>query len=128
KISRAKLARMAEAFHDVCADRLQRSGYRQQGAALSTLLAPAMNQLVGMKRLIVCPDGPLWNVPFAALSLPPYPPTPFPHKGGKGSLSTQHSALSTPFLIERFEIAYAYSATGAKAAWEAQAKERVRAI
>jgi CHAT domain-containing protein len=56
------------------------------------LLPPAATrQLAGKKRLIVCPDGPLWDVPFAALN------------DGK------------KFLLERYELAYAYSATGAQA-------------
>ncbi len=34
------------------------------------LLSPASAQLIGKKRLVLCPDGPLWNVPFQALTLP----------------------------------------------------------
>jgi CHAT domain-containing protein len=57
------------------------------------LPAAAAKQLTGKKRLIICPDGPLWDVPFAAL-----------HEGKR-------------FLLQRYELAYAYSATGAQAAW-----------
>jgi CHAT domain-containing protein len=36
-------------------------------AAYERLIAPAAAQLEGRKRLVICPDGALWNVPFAAL-------------------------------------------------------------
>jgi CHAT domain-containing protein/tetratricopeptide (TPR) repeat protein len=44
---------------------------RAVGADLTrVLLAPANNPLAGKKRLVVVPHGPLWLVPFAALSDP----------------------------------------------------------
>src|SRR5262249_17257153 len=69
------------------------------------LLAPAAKQLSGKKRLLICPDGPLWGLPFQALLIPPLPQR---GRGGQG-------ARADTFLWERFEIAYAYSATGAQA-------------
>src|SRR5207245_1492983 len=66
------------------------------------LLAPAAKQLAGKKRLLVCPDGPLWGLPFQALL------------AGGGTTG------SPTFLAERFEIDYAYSATAAQAALQAR--------
>ncbi|MBS1723014.1 MAG: CHAT domain-containing protein [Armatimonadetes bacterium] len=59
----------------------------------SVLFAPASKEIEGKKRLIVCPDSFLWDVPFAVLK-----------PDDKSS------------LIDKFEIDYAYSATGAMAA------------
>lgn len=45
-----------------------RRDYEEKARELYTLLLPpAAKQLVGRKRLIVCPDGPLWGLPFQAL-------------------------------------------------------------
>ncbi|MFM7322258.1 MAG: hypothetical protein ACKO5K_12145, partial [Armatimonadota bacterium] len=42
--------------------------WRAAGAAVAdALIAPAMPLLSGCVRWVVCPDGPLWDVPFAAL-------------------------------------------------------------
>jgi CHAT domain-containing protein/tetratricopeptide (TPR) repeat protein len=90
-ITRKALIRKVDAFRTACSD--PRKPYRRQARALYRLLiAPAEKRLVGKKRLIVCPDGPLWDVPFAAL-MP-----------------------DNRFLAQRHEIAYAYSATGMQAA------------
>lgn len=62
------------------------------------LIAPPAQQLAGKRQLIVCPDGPMWGLPFHALRSPSGP------------------AGSDQFLIERFEVSYAYSATAAWAA------------
>ncbi|MCW3099961.1 MAG: Regulatory protein AfsR [Chthonomonadaceae bacterium] len=79
-----------------CAD--PRKDYRPLAARLSRLLvSPASAQLAGKRRLVICPDGPLWNVPFQALTLP------------KG---TSHTSS---FLWQRYDLAYAYSATGVQA-------------
>ena len=86
------LAARANAFRDECA--VSEGEYAQKGQDLyALLLQPAQQQLAGKKRLIVCPDGPLWNVPFQALLTP-----------------------SHKFLTELYEIDYAYSATTALAA------------
>ncbi len=61
--------------------------------ASSVLPIDVQKRITGKKRLLVCPDGAVWSVPFAALILP----------DGK-------------HLIEKYEIDYAYSATGAQAA------------
>lgn len=65
-------------------------------ALYKDLIAPIESKLRGKKRLIICPDGPLWDVPFAALT------------NRKG------------FLAQQFEIDYAYSATGLEAALTAR--------
>lgn len=54
------------------------------------LIGPVASDILDRKRLVICPDGPLWDVSFGALS------------DGK-------------FLAERFELSYAYSGTGAEA-------------
>ncbi len=42
--------------------------YQERARALYDLLiAPAAKQLQGRKRLVICPDGPLWGLPFQAL-------------------------------------------------------------
>lgn len=57
------------------------------------LVAPFSEDLKGKKKLLICPDAYLWDLPFAALK-----PT------------------DTSFLADQFEVDYAYSATGALAA------------
>ncbi len=87
----AKLVTKAAAFRAVCAD--PRKDYKKPAQELYTqLLAPAAKHLTGAKRLVICPDGALWDVPFQALL-----------SEGK-------------FLAQRYELSYAYSATGAQAA------------
>ncbi len=82
----------ATKLHDACAD--PRKPYLIEAQKFyKSLLHPAEAQLKGKKRLIICPDGALWDVPFAALN----------SKTG-GSLGT------------RFEIVYAYYSTGVEAA------------
>ncbi|HXI17925.1 MAG TPA: CHAT domain-containing protein, partial [Chloroflexota bacterium] len=98
-VTRQQLTTLADDFRAACAD--QKKDYRHQARALYALLvAPADKQLAGRKRLIVCPDGPLWGLPFQALMTPSV----------KGQPSGSH------FLIEQHELDYAYSATGAQAA------------
>jgi CHAT domain-containing protein/Tfp pilus assembly protein PilF len=85
-ISESNLKTQCAAFRDSLANpALQYQTLSQ--SLYKGLFSPVAPRLVGKKRLIVCPDGPLWDVPFAALS--------------KGR-----------FLAERYEIDYAYSATG----------------
>ncbi len=63
------------------------------------LIAPAAAQLAGKERVIICPDGPLWNIPFQVL--------------------LRETPTAERFLINDFEVVYAYSATHAHAALEA---------
>src|SRR4029077_10545660 len=75
----------------------QAETYRARARALYELLvAPAREQMAGKTRLIVCPDGPLWSVPFQAL-----------RTGAAGG---------DRYLLEEHEVVYAYSATAAQAA------------
>jgi CHAT domain-containing protein len=52
------------------------------------LLAQAAAQIRGKHRLIVCPDGPLWGVPFQSLM-----------------------DADSKYLVENYEVDYAYSAS-----------------
>src|SRR5262249_52424381 len=89
-IKQKALIRQVDAFRTACANP-HKPYHRKAQALYRLLMAPAIKLLSGKKRLIVCPDGVLWDVPFAALM--------------QGDL----------FLAQRYEIAYAYSATGMKA-------------
>lgn len=90
-VTRAALSQQVEAFRAACAD--PRKNYQVEARKLYDLLIrPALSPLEGKKRLLICPDGPLWGLPFAAL-----------HDG-------------SGFLLQKYELAYAYSATGAQAA------------
>jgi CHAT domain-containing protein len=94
------LARQCAEFRAACAD--PDRAYRPLGRKLYALLvAPAKPLLAGKRRVIVCPDGPVWDVPFAALQ-----------PGGGAD------------LLDRFEIAYAYSGTGTQAALAARTERR----
>ncbi len=98
-VNHDQLALRVDAFHAACSD--PRKAYAKEANALYRLLvAPAARQLVGKNRLLICPDGPLWDLPFAVLDV------------GRRS------------LLERFEIDYAYSATGAQAAVLAKTDKR----
>ncbi len=80
------LAERTESFVLTCA--VPNGDYEKQSRAMYRLLiAPAESRLAGKKRLIICPDAELWDVPFQALL------------NGKG------------FLLERYELTYAPSAT-----------------
>lgn len=86
------LRTLASKLHSACAD--PRLNYAPTSSSLfAALIRPAQASIASKKRLIVCPDGALWDVPFAVLG---------PKKAS--------------FLGERYEIAYAYSATGVQAA------------
>src|SRR5678816_3106718 len=102
------LARLARQLRDACAGRPDTTAerpYKDLARKLYRLLiAPAEAALAGKQRLILCPDGPLWDVPFQALLITP------PADSGKGR--TPRIA----FLWERYEIVYASSATSMKAA------------
>ena len=67
--SRDRLVEFTDDFRAVCADPQQ--NYHSKAKELYDLLiAPAAAHLVGKKRLLVCPDGPLWGLPFQALRAP----------------------------------------------------------
>ena len=67
------------------------------------LIAPAEPALVGVKRLILCPDALLWNLPFQALLT-----------GASGGANGKTGGAE--FLWERYALVTEYSATGWKAA------------
>ena len=65
-IKQASLAQQVNALRTACSD--PRKPYRPAAQSLyQTLIAPAQSRLAGKKRLLICPDGVLWDVPFAAL-------------------------------------------------------------
>ena len=110
------IRRLASELRDACAGRPGSSEARNyQEAARSLyelLIAPAEPLLAGKKRLIVCPDGPLWNVPVQTL-LSPISNPKFTHT------SSRIAKIQNPksqYLWERFAISYGYSATGTHAA------------
>jgi CHAT domain-containing protein/Tfp pilus assembly protein PilF len=101
-INYTRLARMASEFHAACAD--PRKDYRPIANNLHALLiGRALPHLKSVKRLVICPDGALWDVPFQALPL---------------------ASSGKQFLADQYEIAYAYSATGAQAALTLAAKRK----
>ncbi len=103
-VTSARLQQECAAFRAACAD--PRRDYQPLAARLSRLLlSPASAQLAGKRRLVLCPDGPLWNAPFQALTLPAV---------GK---------RVAPFLWQRYDLAYAYSATGMQAALRAHTRQ-----
>src|SRR6185503_20046661 len=59
------------------------------------LLGPAAARLARTRRLIVVPDGPLWELPFEALVTAP--------------TGSQYARL--PYLVRRWPVAYAASAS-----------------
>jgi CHAT domain-containing protein/tetratricopeptide (TPR) repeat protein len=152
RVRRRELGEQVDAFRSACAD--PRRDYRPRASQLYRLLiAPAARQLAGKRRLIVCPDGPLWDLPFAALLVRSRPagrrarsgralrrpidapargrrPIDAPSRGAAPGPRVANRGVSRPrscFLIERFEIDYAYSATGAQAALHSANERRKRA-
>jgi CHAT domain-containing protein/Tfp pilus assembly protein PilF len=100
---REELVELADDFRIACAD--PQKNYRVKARDLyRVLIEPAAKQLAGKKRLLICPDGPLWGLPFQALMA-----------GGQGPGAGDQGEPER-FLAEQFEIAYAYSATAAQAA------------
>ena len=64
-----RLAAEIEAFHKQLSGR--DLGYRAAAGALyKRLLGPAAAVIKGRKRIVIVPDGPLWNLPFQALLSP----------------------------------------------------------
>ncbi len=104
-----QLGERVEDFRIACSD--PNRDYQEKAAELYKLLvAPAARQLQGRKRLVICPDGPLWGTPFQALMMPGKAP-------GQPDNKPQ-------FLIKGYEVSYAYSATGAQAALAVGRKSR----
>ncbi len=89
---RVALPALVENFRGACAD-LRRDAAFAGPELYELLLADAAPRFHQKKRLLICPTGPLWGLPFQAL----------PDENG------------VP-LAQRFEIAYAPSATAARAA------------
>lgn len=88
-IPNGDLTKRVASLRNALADR--RGPWRSQAAALyARLVAPAAHDLAGVKRLIVCPDGPLWDIPFQALV-----------------------DSKNRYWIETMEVDYAYSASAA---------------
>jgi CHAT domain-containing protein/tetratricopeptide (TPR) repeat protein len=105
-----QLSERLEDFRVACSD--SNREYEEKALDLyKLLLAPAAQQLKSKKRLLICPDGPLWGTPFQALMMP--------------GTAQSKPGLKPQFLIQSYEISYAYSATGAQAALKA-ANERRR--
>ncbi len=119
---RGSLARLSAELREACSARPGTSGERTyQGVSrqlYDILIAPAAKHIAGMKRLIVCPDGPLWDVPFQALLCPSSNPEST-HRGGR---IARIQNPKSEFLWERYSIAYGYSATGTKAALEVRGR------
>lgn len=96
KLSSGSLSRLAADLRASCSQRRgpwgppARELYRR-------LVAPAASQLRGKKRLIVCPDGPLWDVPFQVLV----------DSAGR-------------VLVESHELVYSHSASVTRAALSAR--------
>ncbi len=62
----AKLRKQVEAYRDMVA--MKDLDYEEAGRALyRLLLAPAQSELSGKTKLVVLPDGVLWQLPFQAL-------------------------------------------------------------
>ena len=77
---------MAEAFRQSVAER--NLGVKAPARRLYELLVkPAEEQLHGVRRLCIVPDGALWNVPFQAL-----------HQGARGYLLEQYALFYAPSL------------------------------
>jgi CHAT domain-containing protein/tetratricopeptide (TPR) repeat protein len=115
KVAAGSLVRMVTELREACAGRpgsaAARPYHAPSRALYRLLVAPAERVLAGKRRLVVCPGGPLWDVPFQALLAP------------SAASAVTRKAGVTPqaaFLLERYGIAYSYSATGMKAALDAR--------
>ncbi len=118
-VSATQLRQQCAAFRAACAD--PRKPYQPLARQLyNTLIAPFAPRLTGKTHLLICPDGPLWDVPFAALM------AEGKGKGkreeGKGGANSSFILHPSSFLAARFLITYAYSATGAQASMLARPK------
>ncbi len=96
-LTRKQLSERLADFRTACSQ--PGSSYEEKARALyDVLIAPAARQLQGRKRLVICPDGPLWEAPFQAL------------------MARSEATGDAQFLIERHEVSYAYSATAMQSA------------
>lgn len=86
---------LSEEFHLFCSSPMFQMQEEAQNL-YKLLIAPAEAQLKGKKRLLICPDRALWELPFHALMRP-----------GKAGVA------SPKYLIDDYEICYAYSANTA---------------
>lgn len=98
RLSASELRKKVEAFRSACA-----SGafdYRELARELHRYLIPPefRGEIEGKKRIVICPDGFLWQVPFQALIRPRTLPE------------------SEQYLIEEHEVVYEYSATATRMA------------
>lgn len=99
-ISRKELADRVERFRKQLADR--DLGFRASATALyKVLLEPAAEVLAGKSRIVLVPDGVLWEMPFSALVNP-----------------------AGQYLMEKCAIAYAPSLTALKAMIEVKRQRR----
>ncbi len=96
-VTKDEMVERADSLRDACADPEKHYKIAAKEMAVKLLPVDVLKRIAGKKRLVICPDGAVWNVPFAALVLP----------NGK-------------HLIEQYELAYAYSASGAQAALNAK--------
>jgi CHAT domain-containing protein len=65
-VSQDELEKRADSYRKLLAQR--NSNFAESARALYELLvAPARRQLEGKTKLVIVPDGPLWNLPFQAL-------------------------------------------------------------
>jgi CHAT domain-containing protein/Tfp pilus assembly protein PilF len=99
-VSRKELADRVERFRKQLADR--DLGFRASAAALyKLLLEPAAEVLAGKRRLVLVPDGVLWEMPFPVLVNP-----------------------ADQYLLEKCAISYAPSLTALKAMIEVKRQRR----
>jgi CHAT domain-containing protein len=99
-VSRKELVNRVERFRKELADR--DLGFRASAAALyKLLLGPAAAVLEGKRRLILVPDGVLWEMPFSALVNP-----------------------TRQYLLEKCAISYAPSLTALKSMTEVKRQRR----
>jgi CHAT domain-containing protein/Tfp pilus assembly protein PilF len=100
-IKSRELAEMAEAFRQNVAER--NLAVKAPARRLYELLVqPAEEQLQGVRRLCIVPDGALWNVPFQAL-----------HQGARGYLLEQYALFYAPSLSVLREMGKRATALGA---------------
>ncbi len=92
KIQHSDLEKRCRALRKDCTN--PKNAFQGEAEALyRVLIKPVEPELKGKMRLLICPDGVLWEVPFAVL---------LPNRTKKIC------------LLNRFEVAYAHSATGAQ--------------
>ena len=104
----AKAATLAEEIHyyllfltlDPCGSFKGETGGR---ILFRKLLEPVMRKIPpNTKRLVIVPDGPLWSLPFETLIGP----------AGLDDSASGQGATGFEFLIKKYELAYAPSASG----------------